>query len=238
VTKNLPISNHVDGRLSLPRSKVIYYGIQDLAAPPSSRSLSEQGIDAPVIFAYVGRLVSEKGLVLLLQAAQRLRLDGCDFKLKFIGDGPERSRLQAALDPLELHSRVVFTGYLHGLELAEALQDVTAVVMPSIWEETAGLAAIEHMMRGRMVIATDIGGLGEVVDGTGLKFPLGDVGALTSCMKSVIDQPQLSETLGRKARERACAIFRVDRMIADHLALYRELTGVSSLSPPCGASQK
>ena len=51
------------------------------------------------------------------------------------------------------------TGFLRGHAFVNALQDVNVVVMPSMWEETAGLAAIEQMMRGRLVIAADIGGL-------------------------------------------------------------------------------
>jgi glycosyltransferase involved in cell wall biosynthesis len=103
--------------------------------------------------------------------------------------------------------------------------------MPSIWEEVAGLSAIEHMMRGRLVIATDIGGLGEVVDGAGLKFPLGDIDGLAGCMKQVIDEPSLAQALGEKARKRAQASFSEKGMLAEHLALYRELTGEPGQSP-------
>jgi glycosyltransferase involved in cell wall biosynthesis len=185
---------------------------------------------AATTFAYVGRLVSEKGLHSLVEAAQRLRRWNCNFCIKFVGDGPERSSLQAAVAAMGLCAHVVFTGYLHDRELEEALNDVAAVVMPSIWEETAGLSAMEHMMRGRVVIATDIGGLGEVVDGAGLKFPLGDIDALAGCMKRVIIEPELARTLGEKARVRAREIFSERRMIADHLALYRGAGQASSLT--------
>jgi rhamnosyl/mannosyltransferase len=97
--------------------------------------------------------------------------------------------------------------------------------MPSIWEETAGLAAMEHMMRGRMVIAADIGGLGELVDGTSLKFPAGDIDALACCMKRVIDDPGLARALGQKARQRAEQLFVMERMVAEHFELYRSLLG-------------
>ena len=55
--------------------------------------------------------------------------------------------------------------------------------MPSIWEETAGLAAIEQMLRGRLVIASDIGGLGEMVGDAAIKFPAGDAPTLADQMK-------------------------------------------------------
>ncbi len=226
VTMNLPITHHVDQRIRLPRSRVIYYGIPEPGASAHGETKSCQPqAGTPVTFAYVGRLVSEKGLPLLVEAARRLNQAGCLFAIKFIGDGPERSHLEEAADQLGVRHRVTFLGFLQGGDLESAMADVTALVMPSIWEETAGLSAMEHMIRGRVVIATDIGGLGEVVDGAGLKFPLGDFDALASCMKRVIDEPSLATVLGEKARQRAQDTFREEQMIADHLDVYQNLVG-------------
>lgn len=225
VTRNLPIAHHVKDRLDLPRSEVIYYGIsnRNVAADAGNALQPESSINSPVTFAYVGRLVGEKGLHLLVEAAGRLQKAGCDFRIKFIGDGPERSRLQAGIETLGLGERVAFTGYLEGKALEVALQDVAAVVMPSIWEETAGLAAMEQMMRGRLVIAADIGGLGEVVGEAGLKFPPADADALTSCMKRVLDEPSMVRTVGEKARVQALRLFCQERMVHQHMAVYHEL---------------
>ena len=105
--------------------------------------------------------------------------------------------------------------------MTDELRDVQAVVMPSVWEETAGLAAIEQMMRGRLVIASDVGGLGEIVGDAGLKFPPGDAGALADCMRKVLRDPSLIESFGRKARERALRLFTRSRMTEEHARLYR-----------------
>lgn len=224
VARNLPISHHVKGRLGLPRAEVIYYGIPDpLQGDTKARQRCQDLIESPVTYAYVGRLVSEKGLHLLLEAALRLDADGQSFQLKFVGDGPERSRLEKQVEALALGRRVSFTGYLHGQQLENALAGVAAVVMPSICEETAGLSAIEHMMRSRVVIAADIGGLGEIVDSSGLKFPAGDVDGLASCMKRVADEPDMARAFGKKARQRAQQLFQAKRMVAEHAALYRGL---------------
>ena len=95
--------------------------------------------------------------------------------------------------------------------------------MPSIMEETAGLAAMEQMMRGRLVIASEIGGLGEIVDGAGLKFAVGDVDHLASCMQRVIERRELVNEIGARARQRALELFTEDRKIKEYLSLYREL---------------
>jgi glycogen synthase len=217
---NIQISHHVAKRLRLPSCQVIYYGIEDTpAGGRASLPLSPK----PVCFAYVGRLVAEKGLALLVEAARRLKDQGYEFRLKFIGDGPERRRLEELAAAFGLRERVVFTGFLKDEALHEAVGHAHAVVMPSLWEETAGLAAMEQMMRGRLVIASDIGGLGELVDGVGLRFPAGDIECLTSCMKCLLDQPNLTEVFGQKAKQRALQLFRSERMVAEHFALYREL---------------
>jgi glycosyltransferase involved in cell wall biosynthesis len=96
-------------------------------------------------------------------------------------------------------------------------------VMPSVCEDVAPLAAMEQMMAGRLLIGSDIGGLGLVVDGFGLKFPPGDAKALASCMRQVMDDPSRAAALGQSARPRALQMFSQDRMVAEHARLYREL---------------
>jgi glycogen synthase len=224
VRRNIAITHHVAMRLQLPRCQVIYYGVKDsLPARRSPLSVSS----TPICFAYVGRLVSEKGLTLLVEAARRLKDQGYEFRLKFIGDGPERQRLEELTAALGLREEVAFTGFLKAEAVQEAVEDVQAVVMPSLCEEAAGLAAMEQMMRGRLVIASDIGGLGELVEKVGLKFPVGDVERLASCMKRLLDQPDLTKAFGQKARQRARQLFPEERMVAQHLAVYGELVGYS-----------
>jgi glycosyltransferase involved in cell wall biosynthesis len=222
VAANIAVSNHVKNRVNLFRSKVIYHGIPDPLCGREQDTQVGEIRSRPPTFAYVGRLVSEKGLDLLVEAGHRLDADRCSFNIRFIGDGPERPRLQAKVLALGFCNSVVFTGYLQGADLDCALEDVDAIVMPSIWEETAGLSAIEHMMRGRLVIAADVGGLGEMVGEAGLKFPVGDVAGLITCMKRVLDQPTLTKELGGKARKRALRLFAEERMAREHLATYRE----------------
>jgi glycosyltransferase involved in cell wall biosynthesis len=171
--------------------------------------------------AYVGRLVPEKGLPVLLQATKLLKNAGAAFEVKLIGDGPARSGLEKLAETLDVKGLVQFTGDLRDSDLDQAVRNVAVVVMPSVWEETAGLSAIEHMMRGRVVIAADIGGLSEVVGEAGLKFAPGDSKALAACIRKVIDNPTLAISLGLMARERAAHLFKLRSMIDGHVSLYR-----------------
>ncbi len=219
---NVAITNHVLERQALPRSSVIYYGIEDLL-PNGSNSFRATRAPETVCFAYVGRLVPEKGIPILLEAARIVKEKGESFELRLIGDGPERTRLEAIIARDGLGSCVSLTGALTGPALAGALRDVSVVVMPSLWEETAGLAAIEQMMRGKLVLASDSGGLGEVVGDAGLKSAPGSVADLAECMEQVLRNKSLVDSLGARARERALHLFARGRMIEEHARVYHEV---------------
>lgn len=224
--RNIGISRHVLARHALPRSKVIYYGIEDA---PDRKSGVDQSSDAGKIsFAYVGRLVPEKGLAVLLKAAEIAKGEDHGFEILLIGDGPERPKLEQMIEQNGLRGVVRCTGFLQGTALTEALSGVQVVVMPSAWEETAGLAAIEHMMRSKLVIASRIGGLGEVVGDAGLTCAPGDAADLAQQMKRVCRNPGLVQEIGTLARERARKLFLRDRMIAEHARLYTEAFGTQN----------
>ena len=222
VSANLAISEHVLNRHALPRSSVVYYGVEDCGTGESHPEDSAR-LSSKISFAFVGRLVREKGIDVLLEAARILREKGKTFELLLIGDGPERPKLREIIIRNRLESVVNVTGFLTGPALLEALQKVRVVVLPSVWEETAGLAVIEQMMRGRLVIASDIGGLGEIVSEAGLKFRPGDAQGLAQVMCSVLDQPALIRIFGAKARDRALRFFQRQRMIEEHAKVYWSL---------------
>jgi glycogen(starch) synthase len=219
--KNIAVSDHVVRRVALPNTVRVYHGItvpESVGLLPSPARATEK-----ICFAFVGRFVPEKGIPVLLEACGLLATENLDFQIRLIGDGPVRPELDASIQSKNLQPYVSITGYLSGAQLTEALQDVAVVVMPSIWEETAGLSAIEQMFRRRLVIASDIAGLAEMVGDAGLLFPAGDPNALAACMHSVIVNPTQIDSLGKKARERALQLFRQERMVKQHFELYRDV---------------
>jgi glycogen(starch) synthase len=216
-TTNIAVTSHVDHRQKLPHTKVVYHGIED-PLPIPGRSLPSQKLR----IAYVGRLVPEKGIPVLLEAGKILKAAGHDFEIRIIGDGSERPKLEQFIQREKLEPFTSITGFLTGDAFAHALQDVAVVVMPSIWEETAGLAAIEQMMRGRLVIAADIGGLAEALGDTGLKFAPGNAVSLANCLRSVIENPGLIGSYGPKARSRALQLFQLSKMVTEHSRIYRD----------------
>ncbi|HEV2388253.1 MAG TPA: glycosyltransferase family 4 protein [Candidatus Acidoferrales bacterium] len=222
VAANIAISLHAARRTALPHSMLIYHGIAD-PAEAGAGPRGNSGQPGQACFAYVGRMVSIKGVPVLIRAAAQLKRSGRSFRLLFVGAGPERESLERMARESGLGDCATFAGALTGGALARAVEDASSLVMPSIWEELFGLAAIEQMMRGKTLIVSDIGGLAEVVGDAALKFPPGDSQQLTACMQSVIDAPDTANKLAADARRRALTLFAETTMIDNHLRLYRSL---------------
>lgn len=224
---NIAPSLHMANRSKLPNTEVVFHGVPLIEALTAYvRNQNE-----PVCFAYVGRLVVEKGVPVLLHASSQLAERGFDFRVKILGDGPERQSLENISQQLGLGGRVEFLGSVPLERVSETLGRIDAIVMPSICEEVAGLTAIEQMMRGHLVIASGIGGLCEVVADTGLTFPPGNAGALANCMRRVLENPGTVAEFGNAARSRALALFTKDRMVERHVSIYRKALNGNVLQP-------
>ena len=170
-------------------------------------------------FVYIGRLVVEKGVGVLVKASSLLKKRGRSFQVRIIGDGPERAALEALAKKLDVSEEVQFIGFKKGEELATILELPCVLVMPSICQDVAPFAPLEHMIRARPVIASDIGGLSEEVGEAGLKFPPGDTEGLADQMERILLDPVLAERLGNKGRERVLERYTSPHMIRAYLDL-------------------
>jgi len=149
---------------------------------------------------YLGRLSAEKGVGALIAAYARLPKDRPP--LVIAGDGPERGTLEKQAAG---HKDVLFTGYLSGQALKDALSDALAMAVPSEWYENAPMTVLEAMAQGKPVVGARIGGITEMIgDGvTGLLFEAGNVEDLTGKLSRLLalDSAGLKE-MGMAARER------------------------------------
>jgi glycosyltransferase involved in cell wall biosynthesis len=224
VNVNIFPTAYIARRVSLPNTRVIHHGVPQY--PDGLASSSAKNGQGPY-FAYAGRLAIEKGLPVMLNACAKLAAEGREFGMRIVGEGYERPGLEKMARDLKIDSRVQFLGACPVSKVQEFLGHPVAVIMPSICEDVAPLAAYEQLMHGQLVIASDIGGLGEIVDGVSLKFPAGDSEALAACMRRALDEPEMASDLRARAQQRAFDAFTQQRMVANHLAVYKELIGAS-----------
>ena len=221
--QNITPTNWLSTLLKLPRMTTIHHGL-----PNHRVNVEPPAPSAPTTFAFIGRLVSTKGAQTLLQAAHILSSEGLRYQLKIIGDGPDRLALQKQVAELGIADSVQLLGYLPEARLEEQLRGVATVVMPSLAGEVFGMVAAENMARGKLLVYSDVGAMGEVVGDDGLSFPAGDVNSLAACLRRVLAEPGLAESLGKKARERMTRLFGEQRMLSQHVATYRELFASST----------
>ncbi|HEY4839895.1 MAG TPA: glycosyltransferase family 4 protein [Candidatus Acidoferrales bacterium] len=224
VSVNLCITNHVAQRIELPRSQVVYYGIPESLTTEIESAPKQITPTSPLSIGFLGRLVEEKGVPTLIAAMHTLRDKKDRVRLIIIGDGPQRPILEAmAREQNGFQPGISFSGSLQGEKLFAALANVDVLVMPSVNEEPAGLVVMEQMIRGCPVIVSDHGGGPELAGDAGLKFPPGNAAVLAACIRQLADDPSLLRELGIRAKNRATAVFSLDRMIEEHDRIFQKL---------------
>lgn len=134
--------------------------------------------DRPVAFAFVGRLVLQKGCDLLLRALAQIPDLGNGPELTIIGGGAERVALEQLAGELGISSRVEFRGILRGKALNQELNRHRYLVVPSRYEEPFGIAALEGLAAGCIPVVSRNGGLIEAVSDLGFPVANGDVADL------------------------------------------------------------
>lgn len=159
----------------------------------------QRGITRQRDFIFVGRLVSDKGVDLLLKAFSALPGDR-RHTLTVVGTGPEEARLRMMAESLGVCERVDFAGAVCGEALARLLNAHCIAVVPSTWEEPFGIVALEAAACGCVVLGSEAGGLPEAVGPAGCLFRRGDVVDLKNHLLKLIRDDSLQEHFRAAAR--------------------------------------
>jgi glycosyltransferase involved in cell wall biosynthesis len=215
---NITPTRWLGGLVELPRNTVIPHGL------PSRMALSRTAytLDPPLV-VFQGRLVTTKGVRLLLEAARILDQQKYSFRVLIVGEGSQRNALEELVRDSGLTSRVQFAGQLAPAHLEAALAKASVVVAPSIGGEVFGLVVAESMQRGLPVIASDLGAFVEVLGEGGLLFRTGEAADLARKLVYLFDHPEIATELSTVAPRRIVQFFSEERMLEDHLRLYDSL---------------
>jgi alpha-maltose-1-phosphate synthase len=212
------------------RVHVIYNGIDaNQYRPDHGRdALDRFGIDpAEPSVVFVGRVTRQKGLPVLLRAADWIDPSA---QLVLCAGQADTAELQAEVTGLVEHLRASRSGviWLPGMlaksEVIQILSHATVFVCPSEYEPL-GIVNLEAMACGCAVVASAVGGIPEVVaDGeTGQLVPPGDERALAAAVNAMIANPAMAAEFGARGRKRAVAEFSWDKIAAQTADLYAEL---------------
>ena len=189
-----------------------------LFQPASSRP------ERPFTIGFVGRIVPEKGIEILLRAVRQLK---GDWRLRLVGGGPARGEMEARVQSLGIRDRVEFLGQLPSGALPGEYHRMDALVLPSLtganWKEQFGRVLVEAMASAVPVIGSDSGAIPTVIGAAGLIVPEGNVGRLAQAMQAMMEEPQLREKLVRRGRTRFWSHFTHDSIAKATVEVYRAM---------------
>jgi glycosyltransferase involved in cell wall biosynthesis len=174
-----------------------------------------------VLLAFVGRFAPIKRLDLLLEAFARARSGEPRLRLAVVGDGDERPALERRATELGVAAELRFLGYRRELRPVFAAADLAVL---SSDNEGTPVSLIEAAAAGLPSVATDVGGVSEVVSKeTGTLVPRGDAEALAKAILGMAADSSRRQAAGQAARKRALDRYSAERLLTDIDALYQEL---------------
>jgi glycosyltransferase involved in cell wall biosynthesis len=177
--------------------------------------------NGPVICT-VARLSPEKNVALLLEAASILGQRGRDFQLWVVGEGPERTGLEALSERLGLSSRTRFWGRQE--DVASILFQADIFALTSWYEGGRAQAVMEAQAAGLPCVMSDVGDNASMADGgAGLIFPEGDASACADRLERLLADPQLRLEMGTTARRNAFQVYNLQVVADQYRQVYRSL---------------
>jgi glycosyltransferase involved in cell wall biosynthesis len=171
---------------------------------------------------FVGRLERIKGCEYFIEAAGLIAVAHPDVAFVIAGAGSLEAELRARASASPAAGRIRFVGHVN--DPAPLMSALDVVCVPSL-SEASGLTAIESLALGVPVVASEVGGLPDVVvDGrTGVLVPPADAGALAAAVGDLLTDRERAESLGRAGREHVEQHFTMESMVAGYRRVYDEL---------------
>ena len=209
-----------------PLAVIPQFGVDPEIFGPAPRPMGARGTGRGFIVGYVGRLVEEKGVDLLLEALAGLP---GSWRAYVLGSGPAGESLQAQAQELGLASRVTFEQWIPSTQMPGYYRQLDALVLPSRtrpnWKEQFGRVLVEAMACGVPVVSSDCGELPNVVGDAGLVFPENQVDALRAQLGRLVADPELCADLARRGRERVVVHYTQAQVAAQTYQVYRTMLG-------------
>ena len=160
----------------------------------------------------VGRLVPDKGQMVLLEALAELHRRGVDTSMTIVGEGPDRARLESASRRLGISDQVTFTGALGSDRVAELYREADVFCLSS-FAEGVPVSLMEAMSNRLPVVSTRIAGIPELVeDGvSGALVPPGQAPPIADALQRLAGEPQLRQRWGEAGRQRVLGTYDIGR---------------------------
>lgn len=182
-------------------------------------------LESPPTVVFAGRLSWEKGVDVLVQAFALVVSQIPEARLLLAGEGAESDRITSLIAELGLQKSISMLGLLSHPEMERHFATGWVQVVPSKWAEPFGIVSTEAMMRGTAVVASNSGGLAEIVKHgeTGFLVPPSNVEALAEALLNLLQNRSLAEQMGKAGRKLAIAQFSEETFVDRFICLYQIL---------------
>lgn len=182
--------------------------------------------DGTFVIGNVKTLSANYGIDLLIRAFVKICANNPDkpLKLRIVGDGPDKTKLQELSRSLGVESRTEFVGFVDNRKLPEIYNSFDVSVSLS-YKESFGVVAVEAMVCGCPVVTSDADGFCEVVeDGvTGYIVPKGNVEAAAAAIQKYIDNPELRTKMGTAGRKRVLELYDWNDNVQTMISYYKSI---------------
>lgn len=192
--------------------------------PSPSDDNQDQTNPSPFTIGYVGRLVEEKGIHLLLQAAARLT---GDWRLRLVGSGPYKAELLALAQRLNITNRIDWIEWVSSTGMPAQYHLLDVLVIPSLtrpnWKEQFGRVITEAMSSGVPVIGSNSGAIPDIIGDAGMIVPEGSIESLRDALDNLRCNPDLRLRYANTGRARVLAHFTHQQVAADTVQVYQKI---------------
>ena len=199
--------------------------------------------DGPVRVGFLGRIVPEKGIDLLLQAAQQLHQQGLSFEIIICGSGPAQTELTQMAASLGIAEQVVWSGVVPHSQVPHELGKFDVLVLPSrsvdTWKEQFGHVLIEAMSMGIPAVGSTCGEIPNVISQPDLTFEEGDSSGLATVLARLIQDRSFRNEMGQYCLDRVQNLYTHERIAYRLILLWQKVLNVKNIisSPPSFSRQ-
>lgn len=180
--------------------------------------------DNEKIVFFVGRLVNEKGVHVLIDAVPKILHYYNDSKFVIAGKGPQLDHLLWKTEQMGISHKVCFTGYISDEDLIKLYKCADVAVFPSLYEPF-GIVALEGMVANVSVVVSDTGGLGGIVEHgvDGMKSYTGNANSLADSILEILHNPEKAEKMKKKALEKVHTIYNWNSITKETMSVYNDI---------------
>ena len=180
--------------------------------------------DRPFTIGFIGRVVPEKGVEILLRALAML--DG-EWRLRIVGGGSAATKMRRLAAELGIAERIIWRGQLPSTDLPAEYHQLDLLALPSLtrpnWKEQFGRVLVESMASGVPVIGSDSGAIPGVIGEAGMALPEGDVAAWAAALRDLRAAPERRQAMIAAGLRRFREHYTHDSIAAATVAVYRDI---------------